>query len=81
MSGGWSVFWNELLDGAPRGRHRSVAATASRLGEMMTAHSSTARWFRSTFADGRTPLLGPDVDQELEASAASWSPRLRSDRP
>ncbi len=81
MSGGWSVFWNELLDGAPRGRHRSVAATASRLGEMMTAHSSTARWFRSTFADGRTPLLGPDVDQELEATAASWSPRLRSDRP
>jgi menaquinone-9 beta-reductase len=62
LSGGWSVFWNELLDGAPPGRHRSVAATASRLGEMMTARTATAQWFDTTFADERIPLMCQEVD-------------------
>jgi flavin-dependent dehydrogenase len=52
LLGGWSVFWNELLNGAPPGRHRSVAASASRLGQMMTAPTATARWFDATFTDG-----------------------------
>ncbi len=51
LSGGWSVFWNELLQGAPPGRHRSVAAMASRLGQMMTARTGTARWFDTTFTE------------------------------
>jgi menaquinone-9 beta-reductase len=45
LSGGWSVFWNELLDGAPANGHRAVAATMTRLGRWMTAHSATAHWF------------------------------------
>ncbi len=49
LSGGWSVFWNELLNGAPPTRHRSVATAVTRLGEMMTAHTSSARWFNDTF--------------------------------
>jgi menaquinone-9 beta-reductase len=49
IAGGWSVFWNELLDGAPPNRHRSVAAAVTRLGELVTAHSSTARWFDAEF--------------------------------
>jgi len=49
--GGWSVFWNELLDGAPPNRHQSVAAAATRLGELMTAHTSTARWFDAVFKE------------------------------
>ncbi len=61
ISGGWSVFWNELLDGAPPGRHRSVAAMFSQLGEMMTAHTSTARWFDATIAGVRTPLTSRDA--------------------
>jgi menaquinone-9 beta-reductase len=52
IAGGWAVFWNELLNGAPPGRHRSVAAAANKLGGMMTARTSTARWFDTTFADG-----------------------------
>jgi geranylgeranyl reductase family protein len=62
LSGGWSLFWNELLDGAPPGRHRAVAATASRLGEMMTARTSTARWFDTTFPDERSSLKCQPVD-------------------
>jgi geranylgeranyl reductase family protein len=57
LSGGWSVFWNELLNGAPRGRHRSVAATANRLGDALTARTSTARWFDTTFARGSFPSM------------------------
>jgi geranylgeranyl reductase family protein len=53
ISGGWSVFWNELLNGAPPGRHRSVADAANRLGDMLTARTSTARWFDTTYATGR----------------------------
>ena len=49
IAGGWSVFWNELLDGAPPNRHRSVAATTTRLGQLMTARTSTARWFNAIF--------------------------------
>jgi geranylgeranyl reductase family protein len=52
IAGGWSVFWNELLDGAPRNRHRSVAALATRLGDLATARSTTAEWFKATFPQG-----------------------------
>ncbi len=51
IAGGWSVFWNELLDGAPPNRHQSVAAAATRLGELMTARTSTARWFDAVFKE------------------------------
>ena len=50
LSGGWSIFWNELLRGAPPNRHRSVAALATRVGARTTAHSATARWFDDAFA-------------------------------
>jgi geranylgeranyl reductase family protein len=49
LSGGWSIFWNELLLGAPANRHRSVATAATRLGDWVTAHSATARWFDDAF--------------------------------
>jgi geranylgeranyl reductase family protein len=62
LSGGWSIFWNELLRGAPANRHRSVAAAATRLGDRVTAHSATARWFDDAFpieeSSGSTSLAG-----------------------
>jgi len=61
LAGGWSVFWNELLNGAPPGRHRSVAASASRLGQIMTARTATARWFDATFADGHALQMCSDL--------------------
>ena len=48
FSGGWAVFWNELLDGAPRNRHRSVANTVTHIGRAITSHGATARWFKSS---------------------------------
>lgn len=62
LSGGWSVFWNELLNGAPPGRHRSVAATANRIGEVITAHTSTARWFDTNVANGLPPSTCHDAN-------------------
>jgi geranylgeranyl reductase family protein len=43
VAGGWAVFWNELLDGAPPGPHRTVAAAATRLGVMWAAASEPLR--------------------------------------
>jgi geranylgeranyl reductase family protein len=45
LAGGWAVFWNELLDGAPPGRHRSVAAALTRIGDRVTSRTAVARWF------------------------------------
>jgi len=44
FAGGWAVFWNELLDGAPPGRHRTVATALTRIGRTMTARTTAARW-------------------------------------
>jgi menaquinone-9 beta-reductase len=48
LSGGWAVFWNELLDGAPPNRHRSVANAVTRIGRAMTAQGATAKWFKTS---------------------------------
>lgn len=44
FAGGWAVFWNELFDGAPPGRHRSAARAITEIGRAMSARSATARW-------------------------------------
>lgn len=44
LAGGWSVFWNELLQGAPAGRARTVAGAASVVGRALTRRSATGRW-------------------------------------
>ncbi len=48
LSGGWAVFWNELLDGAPPNRHRSVANAVTHIGRAMTARSAAAAWFKTS---------------------------------
>lgn len=59
MSGGWSVFWNELLLGAPANRDRAVAAAVTRVGQTITARSSVARWFDHSFANDLAEVV-PD---------------------
>jgi len=44
LAGGWSVFWNELLEGTPRGMPRTVALAASMIGRAVTRRSPSARW-------------------------------------
>ena len=43
LSGGWAVFWNELLNGAPPNRHRSVANAVTHIGRAMTAKGGTGK--------------------------------------
>ena len=50
VAGGWSVFWNELLDGAPPGRARVTARAASVIGRAATRHGATGRWLDQVWA-------------------------------
>ena len=43
VAGGWSVFWNDLLDGARPGPARALAAAVDRAGRVVTAPSRTRR--------------------------------------
>jgi geranylgeranyl reductase family protein len=52
LAGGWAVFWNELLNGAPRNRHRSIASAVTEVGSVMTSRTATARWFNAVLLDG-----------------------------
>ncbi|HVA08187.1 MAG TPA: geranylgeranyl reductase family protein [Acidimicrobiales bacterium] len=55
LSGGWAVFWNELLDGAPRNRHRLVANAITKAGDVMTARSATSKWFNAALPEELHP--------------------------
>jgi flavin-dependent dehydrogenase len=48
LAGGWSIFWNELLEGAPPNRHRAVARAMTRVGRILSAHTPAAAWFAAT---------------------------------
>ena len=50
LAGGWSVFWNELLDGAPPGPARAAARAASVVGRAATRHGVTGRWLDQVWA-------------------------------
>ena len=43
LAGPWSLYWNNLRDGAPPGLHSSLAATAHGLGRLSTARTATHR--------------------------------------
>ncbi len=45
LSGGWAIFWNDLLAGATPGPPRTVASAATRLGRAVTARSRSRAWF------------------------------------
>jgi hypothetical protein len=58
LAGGWALYWNDLLDGAPPGRARLVAAAADRVGQVVTAWSGAGRSIRANLATGVTPTAG-----------------------
>jgi flavin-dependent dehydrogenase len=49
LSGGWAVFWNDLLAGATPGPPRTVASAATGLGRVLTARSRARAWFAREF--------------------------------
>ena len=44
-AGGWSVFWNDLIEGAPPGPPRTVASAADHIASALTAPGRTRKWF------------------------------------
>jgi flavin-dependent dehydrogenase len=52
LSGGWAVFWNDLLAGATPGPPRTVASAASGLGRAVTARTRSRAWFAGEFHEG-----------------------------
>lgn len=50
LAGGWSIYWNELLDGAPPGSARAVAAAASVIGRGVTRGSAPGRWLEQVWS-------------------------------
>jgi menaquinone-9 beta-reductase len=54
VAGGWSIMWNDLLDGAAPSGATALAATAAGLGQMLTACSSDRRWIRTHIGAGST---------------------------
>ncbi len=52
LAGGWSIFWNELHDGASPGCARSTASVATGVGRAVTARTATRRWFDQALAPG-----------------------------
>jgi geranylgeranyl reductase family protein len=53
IAGGWSIYWNDLLDGATPGSPRAVARIAATLTRALTAGGRTRRWFRATLGASR----------------------------
>ncbi len=44
IAGGWSLYWNDLLDGAVARPPRAVATAATRLGRVATSRGRIRRW-------------------------------------
>lgn len=71
LAPGWSILWNDLLDGAQPTVPRAVAAVAAGIGRTATAHGRMREWFIAT--------LGPGSDGE--ASPGSPPHERVSDTP
>jgi geranylgeranyl reductase family protein len=56
LAPGWSIFWNDLVDGARPTVPRAVAAVAAGIGRTATGRGRMRDWFTAT--------LGPGSDRE-----------------
>jgi menaquinone-9 beta-reductase len=63
---GWSIFWNDLLDGAQPKVPRAVAAVAAGIGRTATGRGPTRDWFTAT--------LGPGSDGGADSASAPSEP-------
>jgi flavin-dependent dehydrogenase len=59
LSGGWSIFWNDLLDGARPGLPRTVGTVALRAGSVVTARSRTRRRLAREVSGGDARISTP----------------------
>lgn len=58
LSGGWAIFWNDLLEGARPGGRRQVARLADRVGRLLTSRAADRRsvWASVTAPGERPPV-------------------------
>jgi flavin-dependent dehydrogenase len=68
LAGGWSVFWNELLEGAPPNGHRAIARAITWAGRASTARTSTARWFETALPLPTDRIPQPALAEEARAA-------------
>jgi geranylgeranyl reductase family protein len=61
LAGGWSIYWNDLLDGAPPSTARSTATAVAGVGRLATRTGATRRWFDTTLDGDRTSAHCPTV--------------------
>jgi hypothetical protein len=66
LAPGWSIFWNDLLNGAQPTVPRAVAAVTSGIGHRVTARGRMREWFTAT--------LGPESDREANVDSPSHPP-------
>ena len=66
LAPGWSIFWNDLLDGAQPTVPRAVAAVAAGIGRTATARGRMRDWFTAT--------LGPGPDDEANSASLPHEP-------
>jgi hypothetical protein len=52
LAPGWSIFWNDLLEGAEPTVPRAVAALAAGIGRTATAAGHMRGWFTATLGEG-----------------------------
>jgi flavin-dependent dehydrogenase len=52
VAGGWSLFWNDLIDGAYPGRARATASVALAAGRTATRFTVEARWLDQVWRPG-----------------------------
>ncbi len=45
LRGGWSIYWNDLLEGAAPSSARTIASLVARAGPAATSRGRTRRWF------------------------------------
>jgi geranylgeranyl reductase family protein len=58
LAGGWSIFWNDLLDGARPAPSRTVATAALRAGRAITARSRRRRQLMRDLSGGDERTTG-----------------------
>ena len=51
VRGGWSIYWNDLLDGASGSSARVIASLVATAGRAATVGGRTRRWFTETLRD------------------------------
>jgi geranylgeranyl reductase family protein len=71
VAGGWSLLWNDLVEGAPPCRERAAAGAVASLGRLATRRSDASRWLAALF-DG-AGHAGAGHPQDAPPVAASWA--------